>query len=164
MITGEGSFDHQSLRGKVVAGVAGAARDRGVPCVVLAGRVSAGRREAAGGGRHRVALAGRALRQRRRGDGPPGRGAARARARLARQWSRARNVRDRPDCHGCGAAEALRCRSSASRSSRQALPAVARLSAGPSAACVSRIGGLVTLTTRRARGRDTPCRERVVTA
>ena len=50
MITGEGSFDHQSLRGKVVAGVAGAARDRGVPCVVLAGQVSTGRREAAAAG------------------------------------------------------------------------------------------------------------------
>ncbi len=50
VITGEGSFDHQSLRGKVVAGVAGAARDRGVPCVVLAGRVSTGRREAAAAG------------------------------------------------------------------------------------------------------------------
>lgn len=50
VITGEGSFDHQSLRGKVVAGVAGAARDRGVPCVVLAGRVSTGRREAASAG------------------------------------------------------------------------------------------------------------------
>ncbi|RKN50871.1 glycerate kinase [Micromonospora endolithica] len=50
VITGEGSFDHQSLRGKVVAGVAGAARDRGVPCVVVAGRVSAGRRESAAAG------------------------------------------------------------------------------------------------------------------
>ncbi|WP_329102665.1 glycerate kinase [Micromonospora sp. NBC_01699] len=50
VITGEGSFDHQSLRGKVVAGIAGAARDRGLPCVVLAGRVSAGRREAAAAG------------------------------------------------------------------------------------------------------------------
>jgi glycerate 2-kinase len=50
VITGEGRFDDQSLRGKVVAGVAGAARDRGVPCVVLAGRVQAGRREAAGAG------------------------------------------------------------------------------------------------------------------
>jgi glycerate 2-kinase len=50
VVTGEGSFDHQSLRGKVVAGVAGAARDRGLPCVVLAGRVSAGRREAAAAG------------------------------------------------------------------------------------------------------------------
>jgi len=50
VITGEGSFDHQSLRGKVVSGVAGAARDRGLPCVVVAGRVSAGRREAAAAG------------------------------------------------------------------------------------------------------------------
>ncbi|MDG4805408.1 glycerate kinase [Micromonospora sp. WMMD1120] len=50
VVTGEGSFDHQSLRGKVVAGVAGAARDRGVPCVVLAGQVSTGRREAASAG------------------------------------------------------------------------------------------------------------------
>jgi glycerate 2-kinase len=47
VITGEGAFDEQSLRGKVVAGVASAARDRGVPCVVLAGRIAAGRREAA---------------------------------------------------------------------------------------------------------------------
>ena len=50
VITGEGSVDDQSLRGKVVAGVAAAARDRGVPCVVLAGRSSAGRREAAAAG------------------------------------------------------------------------------------------------------------------
>jgi glycerate 2-kinase len=47
VITGEGSFDSQSLRGKVVAGVAGAAAGRGLPCLVVAGRVSAGRREAA---------------------------------------------------------------------------------------------------------------------
>ncbi|UWP81175.1 glycerate kinase family protein [Dactylosporangium fulvum] len=47
VVTGEGSFDEQSLRGKVVAGVANAARDRGVPCVVVAGRIAAGRREAA---------------------------------------------------------------------------------------------------------------------
>jgi glycerate 2-kinase len=50
VITGEGSLDDQSLRGKVVAGVAAAARDRGVPCVVLAGRSSAGRRDAAAAG------------------------------------------------------------------------------------------------------------------
>jgi glycerate kinase len=47
VITGEGSFDPQSLRGKVVSGVAEAARDRGIPCVVVAGQVSAGRQEAA---------------------------------------------------------------------------------------------------------------------
>jgi glycerate kinase len=50
VITGEGSFDDQSLRGKVVAGVAAAAQERGLPCVVVAGRVSAGRREAAAAG------------------------------------------------------------------------------------------------------------------
>jgi glycerate kinase len=50
VITGEGSFDHQSLRGKVISGVAAGARDRGLACVVLAGRVSAGRREAAAAG------------------------------------------------------------------------------------------------------------------
>lgn len=39
VITGEGSFDHQSLRGKVVHGVARAAREAGVPVAVLAGAV-----------------------------------------------------------------------------------------------------------------------------
>jgi glycerate kinase len=50
VITGEGSFDAQSLRGKVVSGVAAAAQQEGVPCVVLAGRVSVGRREMAAAG------------------------------------------------------------------------------------------------------------------
>jgi len=50
VITGEGSFDHQSLRGKVVAGIANGARDRGLPCVVLCGRNETGYREAAGAG------------------------------------------------------------------------------------------------------------------
>ncbi|KWV29983.1 glycerate kinase family protein [Micromonospora rifamycinica] len=93
VITGEGSFDHQSLRGKVVAGVAGAARDRGVPCVVLAGRVSTGRREAASagvteayslvehfGGEERGGVAAAMDR--------PAEGLRALGARLARQWSR----------------------------------------------------------------------------
>ena len=50
VITGEGSFDNQSLRGKVVAGVAAGARERGLPCLVVAGRASAGQREAAAAG------------------------------------------------------------------------------------------------------------------
>jgi len=41
VITGEGSFDEQSLHGKVIDGVAGAARASGVPVTVLAGRVTA---------------------------------------------------------------------------------------------------------------------------
>jgi glycerate kinase len=45
VITGEGSFDWQSLRGKVVTGVAAAALDQGRPVVVIAGRVEVGKRE-----------------------------------------------------------------------------------------------------------------------
>jgi glycerate kinase len=39
VITGEGSLDEQTLRGKAPAGVAAAARDRGVPVLAVAGRV-----------------------------------------------------------------------------------------------------------------------------
>ena len=93
VITGEGSFDQQSLRGKVVAGVAGAARDRGVPCVVVAGQVSTGRREAASAGvtdaYSLVEHFGGGRRARRRAE-PARRGAA-------RDWV--------PDWPGSGAAE-----------------------------------------------------------
>ncbi len=47
VLTGEGSFDWQSLRGKVIAGVAHVAAASGVPVVVVAGQVSVGRRELA---------------------------------------------------------------------------------------------------------------------
>src|SRR5829696_6683796 len=50
VLTGEGSFDFQSLRGKVAGGVAAAAAEQAVPCLVLAGQVSVGRREAAAAG------------------------------------------------------------------------------------------------------------------
>ncbi|RJQ80254.1 glycerate kinase [Pseudonocardiaceae bacterium YIM PH 21723] len=50
VLTGEGSFDWQSLRGKLVTSVAGQAAERGLPCLVLAGQVSVGRREAAAAG------------------------------------------------------------------------------------------------------------------
>jgi glycerate kinase len=40
VITGEGSLDEQTLHGKAPAGVAAAARDRGVPVIAIAGRVS----------------------------------------------------------------------------------------------------------------------------
>ncbi|MFY1672358.1 glycerate kinase [Plantactinospora sp. WMMB334] len=93
VITGEGSFDHQSLHGKVVAGVAGAARDRGVPCVVLAGRVSAGRREAAMAGvteAHSLVdhFGGEQHGGVERAMGRPADGLRALAARLARQWSR----------------------------------------------------------------------------
>lgn len=47
VLTGEGRFDASSLRGKVVSGVAALAADRHLPCLVLAGQVAVGRREAA---------------------------------------------------------------------------------------------------------------------
>jgi glycerate kinase len=50
VLTGEGSFDFQSVRGKVAGGIAKAATGHGVPCVVLAGQVSMGRQEAAAAG------------------------------------------------------------------------------------------------------------------
>ncbi|MFE9652288.1 glycerate kinase [Micromonospora sp. NPDC006431] len=93
VITGEGSFDHQSLRGKVVAGVAGAARDRGVPCVVLAGRVSTGRREAAAAGVTEAYSLVEHFGGEERGGAAaaldrPAEGLRALGARLARQWSR----------------------------------------------------------------------------
>jgi glycerate kinase len=45
VITGEGSFDWQSLRGKVVCGVAATAVKFGRPCLVLAGQVLLSRRD-----------------------------------------------------------------------------------------------------------------------
>ncbi|SDK37690.1 glycerate kinase [Lentzea albidocapillata subsp. violacea] len=45
VITGEGSFDWQSLRGKLITAVAAGAAERGIPCIAIAGQVSVGRRE-----------------------------------------------------------------------------------------------------------------------
>ena len=45
VVTGEGTFDWQSLRGKVVAGVAEAAVARAKPTVVIAGQALVGRRD-----------------------------------------------------------------------------------------------------------------------
>jgi glycerate kinase len=50
VVTGEGRFDWQSLRGKAPAAVAERASAEGVPCLLLAGEVEAGRREAAAAG------------------------------------------------------------------------------------------------------------------
>ncbi|GAA1792961.1 glycerate kinase [Planosporangium flavigriseum] len=88
VITGEGSFDHQSLRGKVISGVAEAARDRGLPCVVLAGRISAGRREAA-----RIGVTAAHSLEEHFGSveeamSRPAEGLRALGARAARQWSR----------------------------------------------------------------------------
>lgn len=50
VITGEGSFDWQSLRGKVAVGVATTAAESGTPCLLLARQVAAGRTQLASAG------------------------------------------------------------------------------------------------------------------
>ncbi len=82
VVTGEGAFDWQSLRGKVVAGVAAVALERAVPVVVLAGRVEVSRREWITAG---IAAAFPAAAE--PGE-TPAEGVARAAARAARTWSR----------------------------------------------------------------------------
>lgn len=52
VVTGEGRFDGQSLRGKVVIGVAEAAARHAVAVLVLAGQVALGRRETIAAGIH----------------------------------------------------------------------------------------------------------------
>lgn len=46
VVTGEGTFDWQSMQGKVVAGVAQTALEVATPSIVIAGQVTLGRREA----------------------------------------------------------------------------------------------------------------------
>jgi glycerate kinase len=90
VITGEGSFDDQSLRGKVVAGVAEAARDFGVPCVVLAGKVSAGRRGALAAGVTETHSLVEHFGSEEEALRRPADGLREIAARLAGQWSRGR--------------------------------------------------------------------------
>jgi glycerate kinase len=88
VITGEGSFDHQSLRGKVVAGIAAGARDRGLPCVVLAGRNETGQREAAAAGVTETHTLVEHFGSVETALTEPARGLRELSARLAGQWSR----------------------------------------------------------------------------
>ncbi|MGX6601731.1 glycerate kinase family protein [Micromonosporaceae bacterium Da 78-11] len=88
VITGEGSFDHQSLRGKVVAGMAEGARDRGVPCIVLCGRNETGFREAASAGVTETYSLTEHFGSEETALAEPDRGLRELTARLATQWSR----------------------------------------------------------------------------
>ena len=45
VITGEGSFDYQSLYGKTVSGIAKIAKEYGVPVIVLAGSIMVSAKE-----------------------------------------------------------------------------------------------------------------------
>lgn len=88
VITGEGSFDFQSLRGKVVAGVAEAASQRGAPCVVLAGQVSVGRREVLAAGIAETYSVAEHVGSTEKALQAPRDGLQSLAARVARQWSR----------------------------------------------------------------------------
>lgn len=87
VVTGEGRLDAQSLRGKVVLGVARLAQDAGVPCVVIAGQAEVGRRDAAAAGvddlEAVVDLLGSAEAARAAGAA----GVERAAAAMARRWA-----------------------------------------------------------------------------
>lgn len=87
VVTGEGRYDATSLRGKVTAEVAARAQDEGLPCIVIAGQVEVGRREAAGHGieatyslTDTAGSSGAALAE-------PNRWLAEVAARVARDWS-----------------------------------------------------------------------------
>ncbi len=88
VITGEGSFDHQSLRGKVVAGIAAGARDRGLPCVVLAGRNETGHREASAAGVTETHTLVEHFGSVDQAMAEPARGLRELAERISRQWSR----------------------------------------------------------------------------
>jgi glycerate kinase len=88
VVTGEGSFDPTSLRGKVVSGVAAVAARHAVPCVVVAGQVHVGRREAAAAGVEAAYGVADAVGLEAALERPAEELAALA-ARVAREWSRA---------------------------------------------------------------------------
>jgi glycerate kinase len=90
VLTGEGSYDAQSLRGKAVSGVARTATEQALPCLVLAGTVEVGVREAAAHGVDAAyataELAGSAEASRAQ----PAYWLTELAARVARQWSTSR--------------------------------------------------------------------------
>ena len=91
VVTGEGRFDSQSLVGKVVSGVARTAGEHAVPCVVLAGDVQLGRREAAAAGVEQAwSLVDLVGADRAMGDAGPA--LAELAAHVAGQWSAGRRA------------------------------------------------------------------------
>ncbi|HNQ07242.1 MAG TPA: glycerate kinase [Tetrasphaera sp.] len=87
VVTGEGCFDWQSLRGKVVAGVAECALAAATPTIVIAGQALVGRRESMGIGLSGVyAVAGTPAQEEAAMTDPVGTLRARA-ARVAATWS-----------------------------------------------------------------------------
>jgi glycerate kinase len=88
VLTGEGSFDFQSVRGKVAGGVAKAATAHGVPCLVLAGQVSLDRQQAAAAGVEAAYSVAEQAGSVEAAMARPGDGLAELAARVAGEWSR----------------------------------------------------------------------------
>ncbi len=87
VVTGEGSFDAQSLRGKVPTGVARLAQAHGVPCIVLAGQAEVGRRDAAAAGIEEVHSVAETLGSLDAALAAGAAGVRRTAANVARMWS-----------------------------------------------------------------------------
>jgi glycerate kinase len=90
VLTGEGSLDWQSLRGKVVTGVARVAQEAARPCVVLAGQVRVGRRELSAMGVDAAYSAAEVVGSTEAALASPAASLAAAAERVARTWSRRR--------------------------------------------------------------------------
>jgi glycerate kinase len=88
VVTGEGKLDWQSLRGKVVAGVAGLALEVGVPVIAVAGQVEVGRRELLNIGIESAYPLARTPEQVRLALADPAGILAERAARVARTWTR----------------------------------------------------------------------------
>lgn len=88
VVTGEGSVDAQSLRGKVVLGVARLAQEAGVPCVVVAGRAQVGRRDAAAAGIDDIEAVADLLGSAEAAEAAGAGGVVQAASVLARRWAR----------------------------------------------------------------------------
>jgi len=86
VVTGEGRFDSQSLRGKVPAGVARLAQEHGLPCVVLAGQAEVGRRDAAAMGVEEIVTVAELLGSPAAALQAGADGVRRVAAQLARAW------------------------------------------------------------------------------
>ena len=90
VVTGEGRFDTQSLRGKVPAGVAKLAQEEGLPCVVLAGQAEVGRRDAAAMGVEEIVTVAELLGSPVAALQAGADGVRRVAAQLARAWGNTR--------------------------------------------------------------------------
>jgi glycerate 2-kinase len=86
VVTGEGRFDSQSLRGKVPAGVARLAQEHGLPCVVIAGQAEVGRRDAAAAGIEEIASVAAVVGSAQAAVAAGADGVRRVAAQVARAW------------------------------------------------------------------------------